>query len=101
LPGGCGLLKVCNNRSTDTVTRLLLQYQMTSKGANDRHVLTVFPLEEHGGAEALQASVGQYSDAVSKQVGLVHEVSGKYHRPAVTFLLQYVPRLATSLGVHA
>jgi len=65
-----------------------------------RRTITVFLLEKHGRAETLQSAVGQNGDAISEKIGLVHEVSGQDHRPTLTFLLQYVPRLTASLRIH-
>ena len=64
-------------------------------------VRTVKLLEEHGGATTLDNAFSHDGDAVSQNVGLVHEVGGQQHRPSSTMTLQDVPRLATSRWVHA
>jgi len=70
---------------------------LTHDAADER---TVKILEEHGAAAALQLSVGHDGNAVTQQVGFIHEVRRQNHRTTGALTLQDVPGLTTSFRVH-
>ena len=61
---------------------------------------TIAFLQEHGGATALDDTMGHDGDAVAQQVCLIHEVGGEQQRAASTVSLKDVPRLTPSSWVH-
>ena len=61
---------------------------------------TIAFLQKHGGATALDDTMGHDGDAVTQQVCLVHEVGGEQQRAASAVSLKDVPRLTPSSWVH-
>jgi hypothetical protein len=69
---------------------------------NERKNLnTILLLEMHRCSTALQAAIGHDCDAISEEVGLVHEMRRENHRPTSALALQYVPGLTTRFRVHS
>lgn len=111
------LIKTCNIVNNDVshsiteiilkrVKLLFLMYENTffpniHRCLQETSSRTVLLLKEEWTAAAVELTVHHDCDAVTQEVSLVHEVSGQHHGATHTVVLQDVPRLTTSVGVHA
>jgi len=58
-------------------------------------------LEKHRGAAALQFSISHDGNAISKEVGFIHEMCGQDHCASGSLTLKNVPGLSSRLRIHS